>query len=168
MDMGYGVYDRYDLGEFNQKGTVATRYGTIGQLRSAIGALHGQDVQVYEDMVMNHFPRPMPRSWPTASTTCTRASPTPAATIPTATTSGTGAILRQPSRPSTTAGTNGKHTTSSPTPTATPTITCSAPRFSTTTLRTSTKPSAGATGLPPSSASTATASMPPSTCTRPS
>ncbi|MCI1187409.1 alpha-amylase [Hymenobacter sp. DH14] len=55
LDVGYGVYDRYDLGEFNQKGTVATRYGTIGQLQSAIGALHGQGVQVYEDMVMNHF-----------------------------------------------------------------------------------------------------------------
>ena len=54
-DVGYGVYDRYDLGEFNQKGTVATRYGTIGQLQSAIGALHGQGVQVYEDMVMNHL-----------------------------------------------------------------------------------------------------------------
>ncbi|OWP63292.1 alpha-amylase [Hymenobacter amundsenii] len=54
-DVGYGVYDRYDLGEFNQKGTVATRYGTIGQLQSAIGALHGQGIQVYEDMVMNHL-----------------------------------------------------------------------------------------------------------------
>ncbi|MCA8830759.1 alpha-amylase [Hymenobacter pini] len=54
-DVGYGVYDRYDLGEFNQKGTVATRYGTIGQLQSCITALHGQGIQVYEDMVMNHL-----------------------------------------------------------------------------------------------------------------
>ncbi|MBG8553736.1 alpha-amylase [Hymenobacter guriensis] len=54
-DVGYGVYDRYDLGEFNQKGTVATRYGTIGQLQSAITSLHGQGIQVYEDMVMNHL-----------------------------------------------------------------------------------------------------------------
>lgn len=54
-DVGYGVYDRYDLGEFNQKGTVATRYGTLAQLQSAITALHGQGVQVYEDMVMNHL-----------------------------------------------------------------------------------------------------------------
>jgi alpha-amylase len=55
QDVGYGVYDRYDLGEFNQKGTVATRYGTIGQLQSAITALHGKGIQVYEDMVMNHL-----------------------------------------------------------------------------------------------------------------
>ncbi|WP_317197846.1 alpha-amylase [Hymenobacter pini] len=54
-DVGYGVYDRYDLGEFSQKGTVATRYGTIGQLQSAITALHGQGIDVYEDMVMNHL-----------------------------------------------------------------------------------------------------------------
>ena len=55
LDVGYGVYDRYDLGEFNQKGTVATRYGTLAQLQSAISSLHGQGVQVYEDMVMNHL-----------------------------------------------------------------------------------------------------------------
>ncbi|WP_223649992.1 alpha-amylase [Hymenobacter psoromatis] len=54
-DVGYGVYDRYDLGEFNQKGTVATHYGTLAQLQSCIGALHGQGIQVYEDMVMNHL-----------------------------------------------------------------------------------------------------------------
>ncbi|WP_082016899.1 alpha-amylase domain-containing protein [Hymenobacter sp. DG25B] len=54
-DVGYGVYDRYDLGEFNQKGTVATRYGTISQLQSAITSLHGKGIQVYEDMVMNHL-----------------------------------------------------------------------------------------------------------------
>ncbi|GAA4363384.1 alpha-amylase [Hymenobacter saemangeumensis] len=54
-DVGYGVYDRYDLGEFNQKGTVPTRYGTVSQLTSAISALHGKGIQVYEDMVMNHL-----------------------------------------------------------------------------------------------------------------
>lgn len=27
-DVGYGVYDTYDLGEFDQKGTVRTKYGT--------------------------------------------------------------------------------------------------------------------------------------------
>ena len=54
-DVGYGVYDRYDLGEFNQKGTVPTRYGTISQLQTAITALHGKGIQMYEDMVMNHL-----------------------------------------------------------------------------------------------------------------
>ena len=54
-DVGYGVYDRYDLGEFNQKGTVATHYGTLAQLQSCISSLHGQGIQVYEDVVMNHL-----------------------------------------------------------------------------------------------------------------
>jgi alpha-amylase len=54
-DVGYGVYDRYDLGEFNQKGTVATHYGTLAQLQSCITALHGKGIQVYEDVVMNHL-----------------------------------------------------------------------------------------------------------------
>lgn len=54
-DVGYGVYDRYDLGEFNQKGTVPTRYGTLAQLQSAITALHNNNIQVYADMVMNHL-----------------------------------------------------------------------------------------------------------------
>ena len=26
-DVGYGIYDLFDLGEFNQKGTVRTKYG---------------------------------------------------------------------------------------------------------------------------------------------
>jgi alpha-amylase len=55
MDQGYGVYDRYDLGEFNQKGSVNTRYGSLSQLQTCISSLHGQGLQVYEDMVMNHL-----------------------------------------------------------------------------------------------------------------
>ncbi len=27
-DTGYGVYDHYDLGEFNSKNTIRTKYGT--------------------------------------------------------------------------------------------------------------------------------------------
>ena len=27
-DVGYGVYDLWDLGEFDQRGSVATKYGT--------------------------------------------------------------------------------------------------------------------------------------------
>lgn len=54
-DVGYGVYDRYDLGELDQKGTVPTRYGTLAELLSAIGTLHGAGVKVYADIVMNHM-----------------------------------------------------------------------------------------------------------------
>ena len=38
-DVGYGVYDMYDLGEFDQKGSVRTKYGTKKQYLSAVKAL---------------------------------------------------------------------------------------------------------------------------------
>ena len=37
-DVGYGVYDLYDLGEFDQKGTVRTKYGTIDEYKEAVSA----------------------------------------------------------------------------------------------------------------------------------
>src|SRR5690625_2245043 len=53
-DVGYGVYDFYDLGEFNQKGTVRTKYGTKDQLIDAVDSLHDNNIQVYGDVVVNH------------------------------------------------------------------------------------------------------------------
>ncbi len=54
MSMGYDPYDYYDLGEFDQKGTVPTWFGTRQQLESLIHTVHGQGMQVYADMVLNH------------------------------------------------------------------------------------------------------------------
>jgi len=53
QDEGYAVYDLYDLGEFDQKGTVRTKYGTREELEKAVAALHEQSVSVYLDTVMN-------------------------------------------------------------------------------------------------------------------
>ncbi len=53
-DVGYGAYDLYDFGEFNQKGTVRTKYGTKTQLKQAIAALQSKNIKVYLDVVMNH------------------------------------------------------------------------------------------------------------------
>ncbi|WP_419882517.1 alpha-amylase [Peribacillus sp. B-H-3] len=53
-DTGYGIYDGYDLGEFDQKGTVRTKYGTKEELQEAITACHDQGICVYVDVVMNH------------------------------------------------------------------------------------------------------------------
>jgi alpha-amylase len=52
-DCGYGVYDLYDLGEFDQKGTVRTKYGTKDEYLSAIRAAHDVNMQVYADIVLN-------------------------------------------------------------------------------------------------------------------
>lgn len=53
-DVGYAPYDLYDMGEFDQKGAVRTKYGTRAQLENAIAALHGQRIQVVLDVVLNH------------------------------------------------------------------------------------------------------------------
>ncbi|HSC36838.1 MAG TPA: alpha-amylase, partial [Chitinophagaceae bacterium] len=51
---GYDVYDLYDLGEFDQKGTIATKFGTKAGYIEAIKALHEKGIQVYADVVLNH------------------------------------------------------------------------------------------------------------------
>ena len=53
-DVGYSAYDLYDLGEFDQKGTVPTKYGTKRELILAIRALHDAGISVYADVVLNH------------------------------------------------------------------------------------------------------------------
>ncbi len=53
-DVGYGVYDMYDLGEFDQKGTVATKYGTKDEYLDAIKSLQSAGIKVYADIVFNH------------------------------------------------------------------------------------------------------------------
>ncbi|UPK71760.1 alpha-amylase [Chitinophaga filiformis] len=52
---GYDVYDLYDLGEFDQKGTVRTRYGTRQEYIAAIKAIHDAGMQAYVDIVVNHL-----------------------------------------------------------------------------------------------------------------
>jgi len=47
-------YDLYDLGEFNQKGGVPTRYGTKEQYLNAINKAHDIGLSVYADIVLNH------------------------------------------------------------------------------------------------------------------
>ncbi|WP_455138895.1 alpha-amylase [Thermophilibacter sp.] len=52
-DVGYGVYDAYDLGEFDQKGSVRTKYGTRAEYEAAIAALHDGGIQALADVVLN-------------------------------------------------------------------------------------------------------------------
>lgn len=53
-DTGYGVYDLYDLGEFNQKGTIRTKYGTKKEYLEAINVLKGNNIKILADIVFNH------------------------------------------------------------------------------------------------------------------
>ncbi len=51
---GYAVYDLFDLGEFDQKGTVRTKYGTRDQYISCVKALQQAGIQAIADVVLNH------------------------------------------------------------------------------------------------------------------
>ncbi|MBW4509186.1 MAG: alpha-amylase [Scytonematopsis contorta HA4267-MV1] len=53
-DVGYGVYDIFDLGEFDQKNTIRTKYGTRNQYLAAIKSCHEAGIQIYADVVFNH------------------------------------------------------------------------------------------------------------------
>ena len=54
MSMGYDVYDYYDLGTHDQKGSVKTWFGSEEELRRLIHAVHGRNMKVYADLVLNH------------------------------------------------------------------------------------------------------------------
>ena len=54
-DVGYGVYDLFDLGEFDQKGTVPTKYGTKDDYVKLIKTLHQHGIEAYADIVFNHM-----------------------------------------------------------------------------------------------------------------
>ncbi len=53
-DTGYGVYDLYDLGEFDQKGTTRTKYGSKAEYLEAIRAIQANKMEAYADIVLNH------------------------------------------------------------------------------------------------------------------
>ena len=52
--VGYDPYDLYDLGEFDQKGSVPTKYGTKDDYLHAIEIAHKHHISVIADTVLNH------------------------------------------------------------------------------------------------------------------
>ncbi len=53
-EVGYGVYDLYDLGEFDQKGTIKTKYGSKEEYINCILTLKQAGIESYADIVLNH------------------------------------------------------------------------------------------------------------------
>jgi alpha-amylase len=51
---GYDVYDLFDLGEFDQKGSLPTKYGDRSQFLQACQALQENGIGVIMDIVLNH------------------------------------------------------------------------------------------------------------------
>ena len=52
--MGYDPYDYYDLGEFEQKGSIPTWFGSKQDLLGLIQTAHAHGMVVLADMVINH------------------------------------------------------------------------------------------------------------------
>lgn len=52
--IGYDAYDLFDLGEFDQKNSVATKYGSKAEYLKAIEALQQQGLMVLADTIFNH------------------------------------------------------------------------------------------------------------------
>ncbi|MCR6722114.1 MAG: alpha-amylase [Chitinophagaceae bacterium] len=55
QETGYAVYDLYDLGEFDQKGSVATKHGTKEEYLLCIQETHKRGIKVLADVVLNHM-----------------------------------------------------------------------------------------------------------------
>jgi len=52
--MGYDPTDYFDLGDYDQKGTVETRFGSRGELEGLISSVHNSNMEIYVDVVINH------------------------------------------------------------------------------------------------------------------
>ncbi|KAJ5493288.1 Alpha-amylase A type-3, partial [Penicillium diatomitis] len=62
---GYDIYDLWDLGEFDQKGAVATKWGTRQELEDLICEAEALEIKIIWDAVLNHkagadFPEAFP------------------------------------------------------------------------------------------------------------
>jgi alpha-amylase len=51
---GYDIYDLYDLGEFDQKGSVSTKWGTRQELEDLVCQAQTLNIQIIWDAVLNH------------------------------------------------------------------------------------------------------------------
>ena len=54
FSVGYDPYDLYDLGEFDQKGTIPNKYGSKEQYVNACKTLQENGISVIADIVLNH------------------------------------------------------------------------------------------------------------------
>ncbi|MCO6401032.1 MAG: hypothetical protein J5I99_07390, partial [Verrucomicrobia bacterium] len=53
-NVGYNLYDRFDIGDVPQRGTLETRYGSRGSLRAMVDNAHNLGIKIIPDIVMNH------------------------------------------------------------------------------------------------------------------
>jgi glycosidase len=54
FSVGYDLFDPFDLGDKNQRGTIRTKYGTKAELLQVVETAHRFGIRVYFDNIMNH------------------------------------------------------------------------------------------------------------------
>ncbi|WP_300439065.1 alpha-amylase [Christiangramia sp.] len=54
FSMGYDPFDYYDFGDYDQMGSVETRFGSRNELESLISTAHNNNISVIADIVLNH------------------------------------------------------------------------------------------------------------------
>ncbi len=54
FSMGYDPTDYFDFGDYDQNGSVETRFGNRAELENLINNAHNNNIQVYADIVLNH------------------------------------------------------------------------------------------------------------------
>ncbi|WP_435524711.1 alpha-amylase family glycosyl hydrolase [Chryseobacterium indoltheticum] len=52
--VGYDAYDLFDLGEFDQRNSTSTKYGTKNAYKKAIQSLKKNNIEVIVDVVLGH------------------------------------------------------------------------------------------------------------------
>lgn len=52
--MGYDPYDYFDVGEFDQKGSTETRFGSKSELEALLKVIHDNKMTAIADIVINH------------------------------------------------------------------------------------------------------------------
>src|ERR1035437_8064687 len=56
QDVGYGIYDHYDLGAYYQNGSIETRYGSKTELLKLLATAHNPpSIDVYADILLDHM-----------------------------------------------------------------------------------------------------------------
>jgi len=58
--VGFDTYDRFDLGDKDQMGTIPTKYGTRAELLHLVDVAHRFGIRVYFDNIMAHNGGPLP------------------------------------------------------------------------------------------------------------
>lgn len=54
-DVGYSIFDHFDLGNYDQRGTKETRYGSQSELENMVHAMHERGIEVYSDTILHHL-----------------------------------------------------------------------------------------------------------------